>query len=201
MKWPPPMIIQGRSSRSPAEGASMLSFSVHFSQEVAYPGQGVPSADRRECGHPHFSFSERFFHLSSPVKSLPKPCPNHRGKHLLSHAEIVWELYSSSDHHGPLLRPRPRHLQAMLEKRILTPWFKALPYPPKAFPLAHRFFPGLQLKKAERCILPGNVSSRQPHPRFPFHKFHAVLPQDDTREGTSVVIFVRRVSSGVDPTL
>ena len=62
--------------------------------------------------------------------------------------------------------------------------------PPEAFPLAGHFFPELQMKKEEHCILPGNVSSRQPHPWFLFHMFHVVLPQDNMREGTLVVIFV-----------
>lgn len=100
VRWPPAKTSQGRSLRSPAEGVCTLGSSVHFSQEVTYPGQVFQSANHRNCRHPHFSFSEGFLHHSSPVKSLPKPCRKLRGKHLLPHAGIIWELYSSTDHLG-----------------------------------------------------------------------------------------------------
>lgn len=105
MRWPPTKISQGHSFRSPAEGASTLGSSVRFSQEVTYPGQVFPSANRRNCGQPHFSFSEGFFHLHSAVKSLSKLCLKLRGRHLLSHAGIIWELYSSTDHHLSTTEP------------------------------------------------------------------------------------------------
>lgn len=71
--------------------------------------------------------------------------------------------------------------------------------PSKALSITGHFFPGLQTKKVEHCNLPGNVSSRQPHPRFLFHRFHAILPQDNMAEGTWVVIFVQLAFIGGGP--
>lgn len=201
---------------------------------------GFSFANCRNHRHTHFSFLEGFFHLSSPVKYLTQLGPKLRGKHLLSIAGIIWEIYSSTDplitaeplvQHAqypacwtgmnvcrPSAETSPWHLHAMLEKSILTPWFKALALstvltgeacaaytahsePSKAQSITGHFLPGLQMKKAEHCNLLGNASSRQPHPWFLFHRFHAILPQDNMIEGTRMVIFVRLAFIGGDPTL
>lgn len=229
MRWPPAKINQCRSFRSPAEGAITFGSSVHFSQEVAYPGQVFLSVKHRNCGNPHFSFLEGFFHLSSPVKSLPGLALNSEGNFyfpmLGSSGSFILPpttLALQSPWHSllsllsaeagwvfpePLLRPQLSHLQAVLEKIILTPWFKALPCTlcsqekhvlliqltvthPKPSPSQTISFQAYRWKKEVHFVFAGNVFSRQPHPWFPFHVFHSVPPQDNRTEGTLAVIFV-----------